>query len=61
MIHGSIPGISSSIVELSVSVLYLPLSYMWLLTTENRPSLTLENTVLTLFKVLILLNLGTHM
>lgn len=61
MIHSSIPGISSNILELSVSVLYLPLSNMWLLTAENRPSLVLENRVLTLFKILILFNLDTHM
>lgn len=40
MIHRSIPGLFSTILELSVSVLYLPLSNMWLLTTGNAPSVT---------------------
>lgn len=40
MIHSSIPGLFSTILELSVSVLYLPVSNMWLLTTGNAPSVT---------------------
>lgn len=39
MIH-TIPGLSSTTLELSVSVLYLPLSNMWILTTGNAPSVT---------------------
>lgn len=38
LIQSSIPGLSSTVAELSVFVLYLPLSHMWVLTTGNVAS-----------------------